>query len=1590
MTVLLNFELVRYDEIADIVDNVLSSVELNGPADCVDSACSLWSILVLLRGRENLGSVFESSESILRWICNRWSPGKSYYPAFSTLRAYRLYLAKLSGRDHAINHPQNRAAYHVFRLVSVCLGLKHPPTYQRQAFKLGLLSQGHLRCLNEKKLIEYLILKDTLPISSTKEMRTSILRAWEINLSNLQFQHLSALILDFYLAESATLLRDSFTFDLNESFKICKDTIFHASSLSLIGFAMLAHPNIQYTRKGKDLTVVVAKLKNAILESILRQPQKHDLIYGVYDTLEPFVGTLKSILSTETLLSRGVITMAQGFDEEFWGDLRTAHVQSSADEENAMNLDDNFQSQEGFGRTENIAAEISHDVIAAATDTMAFRNGVATRICFLANLDMAAKYDKIAETWDATSFIRYLTSLKPHEFLACRPFLREMFQFNVTINPQDGNTLLEYLGQKILYPYELERCDVSLGVCLDIMTGMAEMWTRAESGEISEIGGTLYEWFIKIALNRGISSPEVHKNISSMLQRVIKVRPEYARSRSESLPSARTSLFQVLQEGNIRVKFHVGQNVSEIFGLFVLKEHDSILEDVIDNLPSTVDWQEGISLRLFVLAHLAASWPTLLRRCVYALFETAGNAHGCTRHAKYCLTLISHSLGLANLHKLFQLFVSQIVYTWLETQPLETIPFTIFGYDSLSELLRDIQDEVIGQIVMRGKDDESAQLAKDLGKPYEDLLAASFGKVAAYSIARDVAIPPSQHPQALGADLRLRKILGKDRYASLVTKFFPSILATLYKTLDEVELVERGFQKRPAYAKTYGAYQTMILNSSSETVLPLNQQPSFKAKYLIDEVEYLCRRTSYEADAIWSPDLYVFVFRELLDTIHPALGSLHACSVLRRIRVLVAMAGSVALEYYPVEMALHALRPYITNTICAEDAIGMVQYLISNSMEYLKDVPSFLVGLSVSTMTSLKSFLGSTQESTTQESQFHATMSKAQAFHGWLAATLEHYKSPHISGKQEQSFKALVRAAQHLQNNGNPRKGTYESELLLEILEDQRSNRNILSQSSQNLILSLLCNRFEVPSSFRDDIFGSDDQAALFAPVLWRTCQRSNYGQNYLLWVGRVLGRAYAGTGRMDPEMTSETNLEFEQRPTSSTAVVPNSAGSILKLLCNTVMAEDPAEVGMAEMILRAIVSKADGTEYYSICEQTLPNALMKGMLWRQYPCPNDAPEMAQGRTSLEKAALEDGKPVSQWIQELCTALAQVTKDDPILLKLPHILTKMTRFAEQAFPYVLHLVLEKEFDGQRLTKQKMSFAYSEWFIKSDPATIPHMKILLKAILYLRCQPLPHETTKADRSRWLDIDYRLAAQAAVRCSMFKTALLFVDISYSEVAKASRRSSAIKIEEPTDLLLHIFENVDEQDAFYGVQQPSSLSSMMARLEYENAGFKSLSFRGAHYDSRIRLAKDTNWEDEGSIVKILDSLDLHGLSQSLLSKMSNSGPDSIDSMLQTARKLEQWDISAPVSHVSCTSTVFRVFQSINNTADFRALSDAIDSGIQESMRTLMTRNIANSSLQTTLSTLSILAEAEEVLSSQDTAQLAEAWARFESRDKWMSSAR
>lgn len=1473
----------------------------------------------------------------------------------------------------------------IVRLIAVCLGIPAPSVGIRSALSLGPLGQARLKCRTDELPIRFLLLDEDRPSSTAQEEPIVISLNSQILLSGPRFQALYKMVLDFLVAEITALLRQDFLAAPSGDSNPSAEMTGVVTSLCIAAYALLSDSQSPDLRRREDLHDGAARLGKRLRQCVLTKDQSLGVTRGILDAFGAFLGSAANMSLGQSILTDGAIDMARGFDAKFWIELRSADSLEHAHSEDGMELEDDFVPQGSYGRIETSTDDVSHDEVVAATNLMAFDNSVTAKICFMSSFRRDAENDRFDSSGVASSFMDYLTSLRPPEFLSCRPFLRELFGSEISIEEKDASNLLEYLGQQVLKPYELERCEVSMGVCLDIMTGLAGMWTSADDTESSEYGSNLYEWFIKVALNRGISSPHVHTCISSMLQRVIKVRPEYARSLA--LPSARTSLFRVLQEGNIIVKFHVGNHISEILGLFVLKEHDNILEDVIESLPSDIDWPEGIALRLYVLAHLAASWSTLLRRCVYAIFETPGNVPGSAGHAERCLGLVSKSLKLPNSKAILRLFASQIIYTWLETQTMHSIPYTIFGYGSLQEFLTDVQSDVVGQIVMRGRVNEATQLARDLDRPYEELLQSSFGKASAYSIARDITIPPSQDTQAAGgAEKGLRKHFSKEQYPSLLTRHFPEILAILYKTMEHEESIERAFQKRPIYAKTLGAYRTMLSTSALDKALPANQQPSFRAAYLIDEIEYLCHRTSYDMESMWSHSLYVYIFRELLNTIHPALGSLHACSVLRRIRILICMSGTTALEYYPIEMALHSLRPFLTDTHCADDVIGIVQYLLSNGAPYLNEVPSFLAGLAVSTLTSMRVFLGSTQESTTQETQFKATMSKAHAFHAWFGKSLDQYTSPHLLGESATSFKTLVRAARNTQTRGNPRRGTYESDLLHEIFEDQRSGRNLLNQPSQDLILALLGANFELASSFRDDILGSDEQAARYAPTVWKTYQRGNYGKDYSLWVGRVLGRAYAGTGLVHRQMTLETDLDAAERVSATSSA--GSRSNILSLLCDILLVDDRREIVLAEETLRSIVTGAEETEHFTECEEVLPASLMHGMLWRQYSCPPLRSIVLDDEAVQQSAGFNTSRPASQWIQRLCVSLAYTASDDPIVSQLPSVLGTIENLAEKAFPYILHLVLLKEADGHQATKRAMSEACQQWFKKCDKTTTSYVKILLKAILHLRKQPLPHETAKADRSKWLELDYRQAAEAAAKCSMFRTSLLFLEISYSDVARASRRSSGAKTDEPSDLLLHIFENIDEQDAFYGVQQPSDLSSMMARLEYEHASFKTLSFRGAHYDSQIRQSKGAYLPDNESMVRVLDSLDLNGLSQSMLSKMSHTGPTTLDSMLRTARKLEQWDISVPTSHTSGASTVFRAFQSINKSTDCAMVKSALNLGFTESMRQLVSGGNADASVYTTFNTLAILAEMDDYVSSSGKEQLQEVWSRFDSRSGWMRS--
>jgi ataxia telangiectasia mutated family protein len=77
MNVILKLKLVQYSSIVGVLENMLSSVDLHGPALFSDASAALWTTLIQLKASENPSSALGVSERVLQWLFNKWTPGKT-------------------------------------------------------------------------------------------------------------------------------------------------------------------------------------------------------------------------------------------------------------------------------------------------------------------------------------------------------------------------------------------------------------------------------------------------------------------------------------------------------------------------------------------------------------------------------------------------------------------------------------------------------------------------------------------------------------------------------------------------------------------------------------------------------------------------------------------------------------------------------------------------------------------------------------------------------------------------------------------------------------------------------------------------------------------------------------------------------------------------------------------------------------------------------------------------------------------------------------------------------------------------------------------------------------------------------------------------------------------------------------------------------------------------------------------------------------------------------------------------------------------------------------------------------------------------
>ena len=76
MGIILDTGLVDFADITELVDGMVASADMNGPAVFADSSVTLWSTFISLKGRQNHGMIHNIIERVLRWLFTKWSPGR--------------------------------------------------------------------------------------------------------------------------------------------------------------------------------------------------------------------------------------------------------------------------------------------------------------------------------------------------------------------------------------------------------------------------------------------------------------------------------------------------------------------------------------------------------------------------------------------------------------------------------------------------------------------------------------------------------------------------------------------------------------------------------------------------------------------------------------------------------------------------------------------------------------------------------------------------------------------------------------------------------------------------------------------------------------------------------------------------------------------------------------------------------------------------------------------------------------------------------------------------------------------------------------------------------------------------------------------------------------------------------------------------------------------------------------------------------------------------------------------------------------------------------------------------------------------------
>ncbi|QRV74291.1 phosphatidylinositol 3- and 4-kinase [Ceratobasidium sp. AG-Ba] len=1145
------------------------------------------------------------------------------------------------------------------------------------------------------------------------------------------------------------------------------------------------------------------------------------------------------------------------------------------------------------------------------------------------------------------SLLEFLQSCDGLAFFTLAPevfeCIRRQYLYMGTSNLE---SMLDHLGE-LLKSYGHPRCEKMQLILLAFLDCVMPLWTKPNDidKDYSVQSRVLLHWFSEMLVTQKIHSWKSRDRFTVLMGAYLAIDPQQSiwsvsssddveEVSSEYLPG--TMLVNLGSDCDIRVRFRAAEATAGVFRSLKYTDTNPLAfyQDVRAQLSVSIDDFEGMLTRFIALGNVMIVSSSVRRGPYWHLLETCYHSTSFSRHMESVLVAVSDRMGLTSLSQLFEAYASQIAFsTFLAEMDFAHIPSRILGYKSSRERIEESFKLVGPTLLLAGGLRNSTShgiqqfqsLCKSIGISESEGLRSCFHDVVGLSIVFYHEESLDQDTRSLTqeatADLKneiLKRTndacppgeVAQDYLARIAPMIVVSIVRTINGASDEEIVSAFRHQGKASAAKDFETFQYFW----GDEDFPMHDPvlPAFAPQTVVASLFwFLEKQSSLFAES----HLGYHVAHRLFMAINKSPLVNEQLRLLRALSIVVASLKHFRKDWLLLRTLIHGYSLLLTQPDLARMAQSALDWCLTFVPKHITAITSGTPRLEV------LGRMGRIAYDYTRESDpfMHQLGDKLMDWVEGVTARLEKEASKSEESQRLQPEILNVLALW-------PRQLKYP-ELVSRAEELDSDNMSyILQHYASN------ASKFRTVHRLLSIANGGEARLSTFAKAdFWhlKSCIPS----------GDQLQNedAAAFTALLFANNGSIATLTSDQHDDHSVDSIHRSHArkgkrdstspllAILVVLFDLVYSEDPSKVFTAYQTIGRLSDLEVDVTGFSGTPSTSRSVQQERVFYRRHVEPQI---ILEPRSIEELPTAEDIKAscqdYSKWVRAMgsyfCAILSSIN-GQAYFAQLVDIIHMDDVLAKQLLPVLIHAILQQEEfqlgavkfeNNERSARAHISTYFTSLLVKeSISASI--IACVIQIILHLRnfhplSQTEPRDWLSYDH--WLDIDYRLLSEGALRCGAYTTAVLFLQL-YQDRTHDFPDSHITRSTE--EILYDIYTHIDEPDGFYGIQSDDVQTHLIRRFHHEGRWDKAFHFLGAMFES-----PGTSASSVPGIINSLQSFGFDNMAMAMINGSQRTQVPSTDNGYSLGWRTETWDLPATSGEFPPGSALYHALRAVHQERD------------------------------------------------------------------------